>query len=483
MFGKLLRLFNLLSLGHIGFMESVWEKVKSELKADIPSNNYMMWIEPLELKGCDNGTVVLGCPNRFSQKWIQGNFRDLLESRINMATGKSYALTLEVAGGNGRVSDKTLLPSAQRPVQKAAKAGKTSSDRQLSLPNMHVRPNTGRMLKKDFTFDNFVVGENNDFAYSAVLSMGMKKKCLNQSLFISARSGMGKSHLTQALGHQVLTVGRCDKIYYITADDFSNEMVHAFSTKTITRFKEKYRNGCDMLLLEDIHSLAGRERTQTELAMVVDYMLDANRKVLFTGECLPGDIPKLNKHLQSRLTAGLITAMEAPDYKTRVRILRKKAKLYGYRIPGEVLEYLADNLAEDVRQLESGLHNVAAKSSLLGIPVDMNLAVDIVNHMAVTRSRITLDAIKKFICKEYGVPEKDLISRSRKQRLAWPRQVGIFLSRRFTDHSLKAIGRCYNRYHATVIHSVNCVESAMKSKPSARQEVNLLSKKIEDGKL
>lgn len=471
-----------LSLGFIGCMESVWEQVKAELKSDIPSNNYMMWIEPLELQACDNCTVILNCPNRFSQKWVQGNYGELLASKINRATGKSYSLAVEVATETVRQQSKESPAVIPLPVKKDGPARRVKADRQLPLPDMHVRPGTGRMLKRDFTFDNFVVGENNDFAYSAVLSMGMKKHGLNQSLFLSARSGMGKSHLTQALGHQVLKTDTAAKIYYITADDFSNEMVYAFSTKSIGRFKEKYRNGCDILLLEDIHSLAGRDRTQAELAMVVDYMLDADKKVMFTGACLPGDIPKLNKHLQSRLTSGLITAMEAPEYKTRVRILRKKSNMFGYRIPGDVLEYLADNLTEDVRQLESGLHNVAAKSSLLGIPVDLELAADIVKHMAVARSRITLDAIKKFVCREYGVPEKDLMSRSRKQQLAWPRQVGIFLSRRFTDHSLKAIGRCYNRYHATVIHSVNCVESAMKSKQSTRQEIDLLSKKIEDGK-
>jgi chromosomal replication initiator protein len=175
--------------------------------------------------------------------------------------------------------------------------------------------------------------------------------------------------------------------------------------------------------------------------------------------------------------------MEPPDYKTRVRILQKKSQTHGYQVPYEVMEYLADNLVEDVRQLESGLNNVAMKSSLLGIPVDLSLAADIVRHMSVARGRITLDAIKQLICREYGVLEKDLMSRSRKQRLTWPRQVGIFLSRRFTDRSLKEIGRCYNRYHATVIHSVNCVESATKSKRSAMQEIELLSKKIEEGKL
>jgi len=458
-------------------MKSVWEKVKSALKEDIPSHCYMMWIEPLALRQSDSDTVVVDCPNCFSKQWVQGNYGELLRSKISTVAGKSYALALEVSEANHRQPPGETTAPAARPARKPKPAA------QPDLPNVHVRPNGGRMLKKDYTFENFVVAENNDFAYSAVLSLGVKKNCGNPSLFLSSKPGMGKSHLTQALGHHALTTNAATRVYYITADDFSNEMVSAFSNKSINRFKEKYRTGCDMLLLEDVHSLAGRERTQSELAMVVDYLLDADRKVLFTGACLPTEIPRLNKQLQSRLTSGLITAMEAPDFKTRGRILRKKSQLFGYHMPDAVLEYLADNLTEDVRQLESGLHNVATKSSLLGMPVDLSLAADIVRHMAVARDRITLEAIKKLICREYGVLEKDLISRSRKQQLTWPRQVGIFLSRRLTAHSLKTIGQCYNRYHATVIHSVNAIESAMKSKQAVRQEIDLLTRKIEDGKL
>lgn len=440
----------------------------------------MMWIEPLKWRGSENGTIALDCPNGFSKKWVEGNYSELLTSRISQAAGKPYALSLGVMTAGDQPPRGESVSETHRPEKQTKK---TKPERQLLLPDLHVRPNGGRMLKKDFTFENFVVGENNDFAFSAVLSMGTKKSSLNKSLFLTSKPGMGKSHLTQALGHHALRTDTSARVYYITADDFSNEMVYAFNTKSISRFKEKYRTGCDMLLLEDVHSLAGRERTQSELAMVVDYLLDADRKVLFTDACLPGDIPGLNRQLQSRLACGLITAMEPPNFKTRVRILQKKSQLYGYQVPFDVMEYLADNLVDDVRQLESGLNNVAMKSSLLGIPVDLTLAASVVQNMSVARSRITLDTIKKLICREYGILEKDIMSRSRKQRLTWPRQVGIFLSRRFTDRSLKEIGRCYNRYHATVIHSVNCVESAIKSKRSAMQEIDLLSKKIEDGKL
>lgn len=463
-------------------MESVWEKAKAELKAHIPSSNFMMWIEPLELKDNDDTRVILGCPNLFSKKWIQGYYRDLIADKISHFAGKSCQLSLEVmtaeSGSSGRAAAETDPPSGRKPG-----ANRKKADSQLSLPQVHVRPRTGRLLKREFTFDNFVVGENNDFAYSAVLSMGSCRNGFSNALFLTSQSGLGKSHLTQSLGHQCLSRNPSNRVYYLTAEDFSNEMVYAFNTRSINQFKERFRTGYDMLLIEDLHALAGKERTQTELCQVLDYMLEEGKKVLFTGCCLPGEIPKLNKQLQSRLSAGLITAMERPNFNTRVRILRKKCQLYGYVMPAAVLEYLADNLTEDIRQLESGLNSLAMKSSLLGVPIDTELAESVVKTIIVQRRRVTLDAIKKLVCREYGVAVKDIESRSRRQPVAWPRQVGIYLSRRFTDHSLKAIGRCYNRYHATVIHAVNTVENAMKNRQAVRQEVDRLTRKIEEGQL
>ncbi len=461
-------------------MDSVWEKVKADLREQIPASNYMMWIEPLDLATVKDNCLVLTCPNYFSKKWIQEYYSQLIQSKVSKIKGSPCDISLEVSKREIKPADRKKEAAGARPKNTETNK-KTPPSTQLSLPDMHARPQTGRFLKQDYTFDNFVVGNNNDFAYSAVLSMGSQKNFANRSLFLSSQSGMGKSHLAQALGHHALSHNKGARVYYITAEDFSNEMVNAFNSKSIGRFKEKYRTGFDMLLLDDLHALAGKERTQTEMAMVVDYMLDAGKKVLFTGCCLPGEIPKLNPQLKSRLGSGLVTTMEAPDFRTRVRILHKKCRINGYRIPSDILEYLADNLTADVRQLESGLNGVAMKSSLLGMPVDMNLAESIVRNIAEQSQKISLTAIKKLVCKEYGIIVKDIESRSRKQRLTWPRQVGIFLSRRFTDHSLKSIGRCYNRYHATVIHSINTVESAMRAKQSVRQEIDYLSKKIEKG--
>ena len=183
------------------------------------------------------------------------------------------------------------------------------------------------MLRGNYTFDQFVVGENNGFAYSAALSLASKKNNQQNALFLLSKTGNGKSHLSQAVGHHILSEYPTERVCYITAEDFANEMVYAFQANSINKFKDKYRGKCDVLLLEDVHYLTGKNRTQIELALTLDTLFDANKKIIFSSCYLPGDIPKLNDKLRSRLSCGLISAMETPDYRTRVRILKKKSLL------------------------------------------------------------------------------------------------------------------------------------------------------------
>ena len=206
-------------------------------------------------------------------------------------------------------------------------------------------------------------------------------------------------------------------------------MVQAFRHDAIDKFKGKYRNQCDVLLLEDVHYLSGKERTQIELALALDTLFESGKRIIFSSCYLPADIPKLNDKLRSRLSCGLISSIDPPNFRTRVRILQKKARLNGYRIPENVLHYLAGELTDDVRQLESGMNGVAAKSSLLGMPIDLSLAESVVKNIVRQRKRITIEVIKKLVCKYYGVSIADVMSRSRKQNFVRPRQMAIYLSR------------------------------------------------------
>jgi chromosomal replication initiator protein len=260
-------------------------------------------------------------------------------------------------------------------------------------------------------------------------------------------------------------------------------MIFSLRNNKIDQFKEKYRTKCDVLILEDIHFLSGKDATQKELAVTLDYLLDADKKIIFSGCLLPDEIPKMDNQLKSRMKSGLITRIERPGFNTRVRILKKKSMGCGYQIPGEVFEYLAQELCEDVRQLESGLNGVAAKANLLGEKIDINLARSVLENFSLKNSIITIEGIKKLVCKEFAISEKEIISASRKQRIVKPRQMAIFLSRKYTDQPLKHIGKSFNRYHATAIYAINSIEKELKLKGRLYEQVTYLSQKIESGRL
>jgi chromosomal replication initiator protein len=327
-----------------------------------------------------------------------------------------------------------------------------------------------------------VVGGNNDFAYSASLAMASRMDSQHNGLFLLSKTGLGKSHLSQAIGNHILSISPKDRVYYITAEDFSNEMVQAFRHDAINKFKAKYRNRCDVLLLEDVHYLSGKERTQIELALTLDTLFESGKRIIFSSCYLPSEIPKLNDKLRSRLSCGLISAIDPPSFRTRVRILQKKAMLNSYCFPDNILQYLAGELTDDVRQLESGLNGVAAKSSLLGMPINLSLAESVVKNIVRQRKRITIEAIKKLVCKYYDVSIEDVMSRSRKQNLVRPRQMAIYLARSYTDAPLQTIGKSFNRYHATALHSIKCIERGIKQNSSIKKQVRIFRQKLESGK-
>ena len=444
-------------------METIWREAKAAIKRHIPGHCFSMWIEPVKFNKGEEDRIVLSCPNFFSRKRVQDHYGVLIESEIKKITGRTCKVLIEVSKGNG------------------GSRVKTDPDKQMSLPNIN-RFHSGRLLRRDFTFDQFVVGGNNEFAYSAALSLASRKNNRQSSLFLLSKIGMGKSHLIQSVGNHILSGHSSDHVYYITAEDFTNEMVQAFRNNSINKFKDKYRNGCDVLLLEDVHCLTGKERTQIELALTLDTLFEAGKRIILSSCYLPTEIPKLNDNLRSRFSCGLISNIDPPDFRTRIRILQKKSMVNGYDIPEEVICYLAGELTENVRQLESGLVGVTAKSSLLGVPIDLGLAESVVKNIVQTRMAVTVDVIKKLICKQYKISINDLVSSSRRRCFVRPRQVAIYLARRYTDLSLQAIGKSFNRYHATALYAINTVEGEIKENGPMKKQVEFLCQQLDAGK-
>jgi len=446
-------------------MDKLWQTVKNGLKVSIPVHVYKMWIEPIQFLKVAGESIILTCPNNFLKKRVLENFSVLIKKELYRAAGRKLNFLLEVSRGTG----------------KKVKPGKhdvTSINRQLVIPPVKNRPKNGRLLRRDFTFDRFVVGRNNDFAYSAALSLASQKKPVQNALLLLSQPGMGKSHLSQAAGHQILSDCPDERVFYVTAEDFTNEMVVAYRNNSIDVFKNKFRSCCDVLLLEDIHMLSGRTRTQEELALTLDYLCEAGKKIIFSS-CMPlKSIAKISDQLKSRIAQSVISEIDPPDFRTRLRILRNKAKEKAITIPEKVSEYMASELTENVRLLESGIIGVATKSCLLGVPIDLSLAESVIRNIVTSNKNITIESIKQAVVKEFGISIKDIVSRSRKQSIVRPRQIAIFLSRRHTEQPIQSIGKSFNRYHATVIHSINTIEKELKLRSVTYKQVKTIERKL-----
>ncbi|MDJ0782475.1 MAG: chromosomal replication initiator protein DnaA [Desulfosarcinaceae bacterium] len=445
-------------------MDDLWRAVKSSLKTRIQAHSYSMWIEPITCGGVQDDQLILYCPNAFFRKRVWDHYKAVLEAEVARVGGAHCSLCLKIQ------------PKSSKEEQQGTRA---ASPQQLPLPNISLRPHGGRVLRDDFTFDEFVVGGNNNFAYSAALSLAAQKCAHQNALFLLSPTGMGKSHLSQAIGHHILTEFPRERVYYMTAEDFTNEMVTSFKTNSIGSFKEKYRSKCDVLLLEDVHYLSGKARTQQELSDTFDLLFDANKKIIFSSCYAPAEIPKLNDGLRSRLSGGLISSIDKPGFRTRMRILKRKSSRMGCRIPEPVLEFLASELVRDVRQLESGLIGISARASLLKTPINLSLARDVTESLIQHQESITVDGIKKLVSKYYKISVKEMVSRSRKQAIVRPRQIAIYLARKYTDQSVQAIGRSFNRYHATALHAIGSVEKGLKSSCQIQKQVEYLCRKIE----
>lgn len=446
-------------------MSSRWEEVKSHIKEKLPENSFSLWINPITLLDESEDALVLGCPNKFSLNWIMENYMGIMEEKLGDMGNNNYKIVLEVSPPEKREVVPNLLEKS----------------RQLILPNMDSnRMNGRRTFNKEFTFDRFVVGECNEFAYSASKALAMGETWSYDSLFILANTGLGKSHLSQSIGHAILEKTPNIRAYYITAEDFVNEMVFALKHNRIEEFKNRYRRSCDVLLLEEVHFLSGKEKTQQELGYTLDILANDGKKIIFTSALLPKDIPNMSKELSSRLTSGIITTLGRPDYETRVKIIEKKSSEHNLRLPDDITHLFAEYLTRDIRQIESAIRCLRAKSELLKAKIDLSLAKEVIKCYVTEQNQVSIDDIKKVICQYFKVDPTTLQSKSRKKIYSYPRNIYVYLCRNYSSATLEEIGRSINRNHSTIVYSSEVIERKIRLDNRTKNQVNFLKEKIKE---
>ena len=420
----------------------------------MPESTFRVWIAPLTYAGNEGDTILLHCPNQFYASWVEEHYLPLLE---------------EAAGPEGRW--KIRLCPVER-VREAARG-------QLHLPNFAPNELPRPRFCKRFTFEEFVVGKGNRYAFAACWATANEEPSHSKVLYLHSDSGLGKSHLTQAVGQLLLNRNPRSRLCYVTANEFTNQVVRAIRNNEMDAFKRRYREACDVLLLEEVQSISGRSRTQTELALALDVLMDGDKMVIFTGNKLPREIPRVNDQLRSRLGSGLITTINPPDFQTRKRILYRKARSQGVELDETIAEFLARHLRGDIRKIEGAVVGLLAKSSLLNHPINMDLAREVIKDLVGEPPQVTVASIKDMICNHFKLTSEEISSRSRKRSISWPRQVAMFLARRYTDASLEQIGREFNRDHATVLHSVKKITKTLKEPGKVRHQLEFLMDQVE----
>jgi len=444
-------------------MDTTWEHIKDLLRKEIPKSSYALWIEPMSLLQATGGSVTLACPNRFSLQWVTEHYLELIRTKFSQKTSTPVELILKVGPPLSDSSPDSL------PLEEV----------QLPLPSFPSMGRRGQLrLNGNFTFDRFVVGASNQFAYSASAALADADLGRYDTLFLLSSTGLGKTHLSQAVGNRILQRMPGTRVYYITAEDFANEMIRSLKNRRIEEFKDKYRRGCDVLLLEEVHFLSGKEKIQKELGYTLDALVSDKKKIIFTSSMPPKDIPGISRELSSRFASGLLTAITTPEYDTRLRILGAKAEELDLQLREEVLEFLASELKRDVRQMESALKCLKARSDLMNVPIDMDLARDVLSCFVSAEKALTLDRILNLVCRYYKVEPEILRSRSRKRIHVYPRNVFVYLSRRHTDKTLDAIGGVINRTHSTVLYAAEMIEKRSKTDRKLRSQVEFLSRKL-----
>lgn len=442
-------------------MEHKWPDIQALLKRQIAPNAFNIWIRPTRLLDIKEDKVTLGCPNKFFISWVKDNYLAMIRDAFKTLTSREYQIEF-------RVDVPEKEPRDQH------------EDKQLPLPSISTGYR-GRRLFNNFIFDQFIVGESNHLAYSAAWALATGQAAFGNALYFLSDTGLGKSHLTQAIGNHILKENPGIRLFYLTAEEFTNEMVYCLKRNQIEAFKEKYRRNCDVLMLEEVYFLSGKEKTQTELTYTLDALCSENKKIVFTSPYLPEHIPQLGKGLRSRLRGGLITHIGSPDYETRVKILKKKAFNYDMTISDGVIEYLADCINGDVRQLESSLIGLLARSSLLDEPIDLAMAKETLKGIVgEKKGTITIDAIQALTCSYYKVSPEDLKSKSRRRPIVLCRDISMYFSRSYTRQPLETIGKAFNRDHATVIHGIRAIEKEIQKRGKIYYQIEFLSKQLQN---
>ncbi len=443
-------------------MDDLWKLVLADLEGNLSPQNFRTWIRPIRPVRLESDGLFLEVPNRFFADWLQENeYLSLIEGLVRHHAGRPLAVRCVV---RKRDAAHVRPPPAKAPVQESD--GWARRARKVGL-------------NPKYTFDSFVVGSSNQFAHAASLAVAEKSSRTYNPLFIYGGVGLGKTHLLNAIGNFKLRSYPDVKVCYVHSEGFINELIQALANKRMPEFRDKYRR-MDILLMDDIQFIAGKERTQEEFFHTFNTLYESHKNIVVTSDRFPKEIPGLEDRLRSRFEWGLIADIQPPDIETKIAILQKKAEIESIPLPTEVAHFLASHFTSNIRELEGSLVRISAFASLANAEITIDLARDVLKDFIRDSFReITVERILKVVGQHYHVSVADLKGKRRTKAIALPRQVAMFLARELTDRSYPEIGqKMGGRDHSTVMYACTKIAKAVETDSELRREIELIRSKL-----
>ncbi|MFO1520960.1 MAG: chromosomal replication initiator protein DnaA [Kiritimatiellia bacterium] len=444
----------------------IWECGRELLRETLSKDVFERWISVIHAIGIEGDCLHLGVANDFYSTWLEENYLPLIEKAVRSCSDESLKIRMIVARP---ASGDRVPPPAPASV---AEVPKTPAK---AAPKAHVRE-TG--LNPRYTFESFVVGPSNNFAHAASLAVAQSPARAYNPLFMYGGVGLGKTHLMHAIGNYAgLKPGA--RIVYMSSEEFTNQYIDALTNHSLVQFRKKYRS-VDVLLIDDMQFLGGKERIQEEFFHTFNALFDSHKQIVMTCDRPAGEIPGLEQRLVSRFEWGLVTELEAPDIETRIAILRSKTRDMNLQVPDEVLNFLAKNIRSNVRRLEGALIRAASYASLTNQVMNIEslerLLRDALDQEAQTT--LTMEMIQRLVAEYFDIRFSDILSKKRPANIAFPRQVAMFLCRDLTAHSLPSIGEAFGKNHATVLHAVRSIEDRIAKDSTVRQHVTMIKHRL-----
>ncbi|MBP2078592.1 chromosomal replication initiator protein DnaA [Oceanobacillus polygoni] len=416
-------------------IEELWVATLEKIEEKISKPSFDTWLKNTKAEAIEKSTLIISAPNEFARDWLETQYTELISDILGEVTGTKLNTKFIIPTSNAEVEDTKQVTNQKN--------------------NSHTNDMPKSMLNSKYTFDTFVIGAGNRFAHAASLAVAEAPAKAYNPLFIYGGVGLGKTHLMHAIGHYVREHNPKAKVVYLTSEKFTNEFINAIMDNKSNSFRNKYRN-IDVLLIDDIQFIAGKESTQEEFFHTFNALHEESKQIIISSDRPPKEIPTLEDRLRSRFEWGLITDITPPDLETRIAILTKKAKAEGLDIPNEVMLYIANQINTNIRELEGALIRVVAYSSLVNQDIDASLAADALKDIIPSSKPkvITIQGIQEIVAERYNIRLEDFAAKKRTKSIAFPRQIAMYLSRELTDFSLPKIGEEFGgRDHTTVIHA------------------------------